>query len=824
MKHFSLIRFKWQLFSFGLALGALSQVTAAGHEPVILLSFEEEDAAARLPYRERRGTTLDIADRYATDGRHSLRFRTPVWSNGLPEWPSFEFRVPQGDWRAFDRLAMDVVNHGTSAARIEMFVSDSKVPFREGLYHHFTVPSRAWRRIEVPLAKLPSTVNRGDISILHIFVTRPDAEWDLYLDRIALLRPCETSSPPSAEFVREIAPLYGGAIEDLSAKLDRLRDVRETPWFAALREELDRFRTETSSPEAPTRDVSAWLDRREALSLAIARAEELAMLTRNEPADAAANGLVLAVASAMQKILPRAGRMGIEPAGPIEVHAARGETESAQVIVTTLGREPLRGVEVSVGDLKTEGGVLFEPGHVQCDVVGYVRTRERPPYGTTHIGWWPDPILNFLGSIEIQPGDLQAFWIRVRPSRGQAAGVYRGMLTFKAANAAPRSLPISVHVRDWTMPAASPLPLAITFAPHDHPLDSTRVEQESWRREPDYPINLWRQRRDRWAEFLGDYFITFDSLYHHEQPAFDLLTRLREQGRLGRFNLGYWYFWDDSPGAEDRWRTNTLARLSLAWSRARELGLLDQAYLYGCDEVDPEHFERVERAAATLKRELPGVPVFTTTRDKSYGLESPIKSVDWWCPLTPDFDPQRAARARATGRQVWWYICCGPHHPYANMFIEYPAIEARLLMGAMTAKYRPDGFLYYQISIWNSRRPIFGGPFTDWDPRSWTTYHGDGSWTCVGPGGEPVPTIRLENFRDGLEDYAAVLELERRLKESEAAGEAAAAWREAARAALNVPEELVRSLKEFSRDPAVLLAWRRRLDDLIEAAPRPSRP
>jgi Glycoside hydrolase 123, catalytic domain len=102
------------------------------------------------------------------------------------------------------------------------------------------------------------------------------------------------------------------------------------------------------------------------------------------------------------------------------------------------------------------------------------------------------------------------------------------------------------------------------------------------------------------------------------------------------------------------------------------------------------------------------------------------------------------------------------------MFIEYPAIDGRLLMGAMTAKERPDGFLYYQISIWNSRKPITSGPFTDWEPRSWTTYHGDGSWTCVGPEGRPVPTIRLENFRDGLEDYAYAVILEEIIHRREA--------------------------------------------------------
>lgn len=62
----------------------------------------------------------------------------------------------------------------------------------------------------------------------------------------------------------------------------------------------------------------------------------------------------------------------------------------------------------------------------------------------------------------------------------------------------------------------------------------------------------------------------------------------------------------------------------------------------------------------------------TTTSDNSYGLETEIKSIDTRCPLTPSFDLKKVVKARAVGKQVWWYICCGPHHPYANMFIEYP--------------------------------------------------------------------------------------------------------------------------------------------------------
>ncbi len=135
-------------------------------------------------------------------------------------------------------------------------------------------------------------------------------------------------------------------------------------------------------------------------------------------------------------------------------------------------------------------------------------------------------------------------------------------------------------------------------------------------------------------------------------------------------------------------------------------------------------------------------------------------------------------------------------------------------MGAQTAKYRPDGFLYYQISIWNAQSPSRDGPFTDWDPRSWTTYHGDGSWTCVGPDGTPLPTIRLENFRDGLEDYAYAVILEHIIQAYEAKPQLTAeeqAWLKEAKAALAVPEKLVKSMSEYSREPAELYAWRNRM-------------
>ena len=202
------------------------------------------------------------------------------------------------------------------------------------------------------------------------------------------------------------------------------------------------------------------------------------------------------------------------------------------------------------------------------------------------------------------------------------------------------------------------------------------------------------------------------------------------------------------------------------------------------------------------------------------GVGSELNGIDWFVPKVSKFDLAKAAASREAGHKVWWYTCCDPHAPYPNFFIECPGIEPRVLMGAQAVRHRPDGFLYYATSLWNSERCIEDGPFTDWDPRSWTTYHGDGSWTCAGPDGTPLPTIRLENFRDGLEDFAYAKLLEKKLGEMENGKwkmkNDGASWAQRAQSALAVPCEVAESLTDFTNDSAVLYRWRNQMADLIE--------
>jgi len=115
--------------------------------------------------------------------------------------------------------------------------------------------------------------------------------------------------------------------------------------------------------------------------------------------------------------------------------------------------------------------------------------------------------------------------------------------------------------------------------------------------------------------------------------------------------------------------------------------------------------------------------------------------------------------------------------------------------------------------------PITDGPFLDWDPASYRDYNGDGSLLCPGPGGRPLPTVRLENIRDGLEDYAYVRMLEARMATVRKKDPGNNTWLREAEAALKVPRGVVENLREYTRDASVLYSWRTHLAEVIEAAP-----
>lgn len=822
---------------FPLAV-ALTCLPAAG---TVLLDFEDEADAAR--FHDENGTAnrafpVNREGRYATSGEYALCFRTPKWQPGMGEWPAVELTPPLTDWSAYDRLAWDLTNPTAAPLKLFVFIAGEGQATRRGYLYRAELPPYSYHGAELPLSAVRAQgVDLTKVRVMHWFTERPAGDLELYLDRVLLLAPGEPRPQPPAGYLAQFAALQVDGVAALRAQLAGARARQEalTAGLPAVagwaRRRLAEATARVEAFAQLVADGSPVILEAQALQQdlegALARLDELLALRvafeRQRAAVAAGprarNDLVVGFATSMEKIRPRSAPLPLTIAPGTSLALARGEREAFQVVVLPCER-PVSAAQVRVSDLAGPGGAIFPAGAIHAAPVGYVETKTIPPYGSEQVGWWPDPILDYLASADIETGDAQAFWVRLTAPRDQPPGLYRGRIELLEAGRPLYRFALEVEVYPFTLPRRSPLDMAVTWWPMYYEPNEAGGWREGVYRDP-----IWRRHKLAWADFLADYYLTYDSLYSFADwaPDFEVLTYLHEQGRLGRFNLGYYSAMPEATDQQEAWKADVLKRIGEPYQRAKELGLLDHAYIYGCDEHPEELFPAVERAAAFLKQAFPGVTILTTTYDHSFGTNSPLQSMDAFCPLTPSYRRELADRVRAAGKQVWWYICCGPGHPFCNMFIEFPAIEGRLLMGAQTAKYRPDGFLYYQTSIWNSG-PISRGPFTDWEPRSWTTYHGDGSWTCLGPDGIPVATIRLENFRDGVEDYAYALLLEAAIRQVEASPGAAskAAWLAAAREALEVPETVAKGMTEYSHDAAELYRWRAAMAAALKSSGLPS--
>ena len=764
--------------------------------------------------------TLAPSGDYAILDAQSLCFKSPQWKQGMPEWPACQAKPLVADWSPYNRLVLDITNPSPEPQRISLFVSDSKVPFRQGLSKSFTLKGSGCTRCVVQLSDFPDAIDRKDIAILHLFTERPATDMEVYIADAFLLKRREAVPELPAAFLPTLKALNAAAFaavkaeaEETLRKLEGLHggiaELRERIATAGsdIRSRLDdlekKFAAEKLTLEQSEdlrRDLAAIPEIKRLGSVIKFRADSLFAGFDNPK-------MLVGTVSSMVKLLPQEVPFDVEVVKTIDLSLARNEWESVQIAVMPRTNEELKRVTLSVSPLKDEAGHTLKK--VETDTVGFVRTLKRPPYPVSYVGWWPDPILRGCENVDIKPSDIQTFWLRFRAGSVQPAGVYTGKLTVRAEGVEPVTLDLRIKVRDFNVPKNSALPTAITFG----------FNQKCSVKE-DYDTMKFK-----YADFLADYQMDYDHLYRKEPPDFDVIQHLHLQGRLTAFNLGNVF--NDGVKEEEfeEKMRETVERIRPAYEKAKELGLLEYAYIYGFDERKEDQFAILERCAKALREAFPEVLLMTTSYDATYGADSVVKTIDAWCPLTPTYQKtvDKIPAARAAGKYVWWYICCVPHTPFTNWFVEQDVIESRLLMGAQTAKFRPDGFLYYFTDIWKDNTGIdcAAGPFTTWNPVSWTTYHGDGSLFYCDIDGNPLPSMRLENYRDGQEDYAYFCILEeavRQVKAKENLTEAEAAWLKEAEAALVVPETLVKGMDDYSRDPRVLRAWRDHLADLIEAS------
>ena len=263
-------------------------------------------------------------------------------------------------------------------------------------------------------------------------------------------------------------------------------------------------------------------------------------------------------------------------------------------------------------------------------------------------------------------------------------------------------------------------------------------------------------------------------------------------------------------------------------------GWLDKAYVYWFDEPAPKDYDFVRAGMEEIKRAGPRLPRMLTEEP----IEPLLGAVDVWCPVLHNYKPEDCQPRQERGETIWWYVCCGPKAPYPGLFIDHNAIELRMWLW-MTWKWNVQGVLVWTSNYWTSScaypSPKIQNPWEDpmgyvsgYDrPPGYIGYWGNGDGRFLYPPNRdvaadrrkhiegPVSSIRWEMLREGLEDYEYFWLLRDAVAHARKAKVDSPALAEA-EALLQIPEQIITSQTEFTRDPQPLHAHRRALAQAIE--------
>ena len=272
-------------------------------------------------------------------------------------------------------------------------------------------------------------------------------------------------------------------------------------------------------------------------------------------------------------------------------------------------------------------------------------------------------------------------------------------------------------------------------------------------------------------------------------------------------------------------------------------GMLDKALTYWGDEPMPPAYPLLEDTHRMIKKYAPGITTFMTElitwRERRYDTmdisgTTDISCVSWECFENHDVIKKYQQRP---GQEPWNYLCALTQHPYFTDFIDADAIEMRIWLWA-SYMYGFKGILMWGSTFWNAGRQYTEGKLQDpWEePYCFATSDqltqrllavGDGIFfyphnrkpnedKTTAYTDYPIPSLRLETLRDGMEDFEYLTMLEAKIPQMNASDAAKA------RKLLVLPHEVFAddNLETtdiwFIHDPQYLFDRREQIATLLE--------
>lgn len=548
---------------------------------------------------------------------------------------------------------------------------------------------------------------------------------------------------------------------------------------------------------------------------------------------------LVGVNSPMDKVFREAADYTGNLGGKVKIAAAGRERESFQLTCIPAGAS-VKKVNVETTDLlHADGKARLAAERMAWHPVGYVQTVKSNSSIRRTGWWWPDVLLP-AKPFDVEAGFVQPLWFTVDVPADANPGVYRGFITLRAEAAEPVVVGVELTVRAFSLPVRGTLKTAFCMNPgiwemwyHPDEVKKRLGMSDTTNHGPLYTSNecsdilpqaKWHEIYDFLLAHRLSPTVIYSGLKNGKSrtvPAREDMEYCYERGMNATCLANCDVLPGDAAAAD-----NYMAQLE-AYLRDWE-GFVQSKhwpdmtwYVHGFDESEmrPNPAETVDpsinRVYGMIGEKFPWCKRETANPFHA----KHVGRFDIWTPLTAqlsgDLTPYR--ERQAAGSEAWAYVCCGPGKPYANLFIDFPGVDPRIL-GWQFFQYKLTGFLYYLIDFyepetnWNMNAPKW--PEKAWNTLSFNT-NSDGILIYPGPDASPLASTRLENLRDGIEDYEALAVL-RGLTEQLAAKGGHEEVLASTRDVLNVRPEVSKSWTEYTQEPARIRTAREEVDGLIE--------
>lgn len=497
----------------------------------------------------------------------------------------------------------------------------------------------------------------------------------------------------------------------------------------------------------------------------------------------------------------------------VDIAAARNEFEPFQLVLRP--KTGISGVKVTTRFFTGPKGARIPAFNVSVRNVEYVNltgeTADDMPKGL-----YPDPLPQHT-PFDAPRDRNTAVWITVYVPPKTPAGDYTSVVEIEGKGLAKIKVPVKLHVWGFDLPTVSRLRTAygcnmdrICQYQGAKTLDQQRKILDA------YNTSFWRHRVAPYKPYWSYKIKSTETQSGPKLDFTDFDVALEKYFPLfNSFQLPSFARALKSGERDPEDDQKKIEYMRAVTEHLAAKGQIHKGYNYIFDEPEPEQYKAIVDAATVCRMTDDRIKVLLTEQveDKLIG------SVDIWVPLLSMYDEEKSKARQAKGEEVWWYVCCTPRHPYPNYFIEYPAVDQRILPW-ITWRYGVDGILFWEVAHW-IKNP-WEDPKGHIPNNSKSTGNGEGillypptrkpSDKFVAYG--PVPSIRWELIREGMEDYdyfAILSDLTDKLRKSKPDSPAI----EKASEALLAVHACATSRTEYAKDPVQLEAARRKVAEAI---------